>query len=113
MTQRLTHGRSLSVRIQGNHGIYRTRLRLGSRPSGDCTCPSDWSPCKHVRALEATWKANPESFLDLEAFLVGLSKKSSAELAKLIGRMALVAPESLSACGFEDFESEPDEAGFD
>src|SRR5437870_3504543 len=75
MTQRLRYRRGLSVRIAGNYGVYRTQCRIGHRSSGTCSCPSDGWPCKHVRALEATWKVNPSSFLDLEAILGGLSAK--------------------------------------
>ena len=94
------------MRIDGHYGVYTTRLRVGRRPEGQCTCPSDWSPCKHVRALEATWKLNPGSFLDLDDYLGRLATKSSGDLVKLIGRMAVAAPESLAACGFRDFEPE-------
>jgi uncharacterized Zn finger protein len=105
MTQRLKHGRELSARIEGYYGIYRTRLRLGQPSGGSCTCPSD-APCKHVRALRATWRANPRSFLDLDEFLQGLSNKSKDDLVGLIAEMAVAAPESLSACGFREFEPE-------
>ena len=58
-TQRLRDGRQLSARINGRYGVYRTRVRLSRQLDGDCTCPSDVQPCKHVRALRATWERNP------------------------------------------------------
>ncbi len=108
MSQRLKHGRRLSARIEGNYGVYRTRARLGRGGDGHCTCPSDWSPCKHVRALKATWEVNPTSFFDLDVFLGELSAKSKADLIKLIARVIAVAPEGLAACGFSEFEPERD-----
>lgn len=108
MSQRLKHGRRLSARIEGNYGVYWTRVQLGRVGDGHCTCPSDWWPCKHVRALKATWEVNPTSFLDLDVFLGELSAKSKADLIKLIARVIAAAPEGLSACGFKEFEPEPD-----
>jgi hypothetical protein len=112
MTQRLRYRRDLSVRIAGNYGVYRTQCRIGRGSSGTCSCPSEGWPCKHVRALEATWKDNPSSFLDLEGILGGLSAKPKAILLALIGRMAMLAPESLAACGIEGFEPEDPDSEF-
>jgi len=63
--------------------------------------------------LEATWKRNPTSFLNLEEILGKLSAQPKAELLTLIGRMAMLAPESLSACGFKEFEPEEPDNEFD
>jgi hypothetical protein len=109
MTHRLKCGQRLSVRIAGNYGVYATRLKLGRRPDSSCTCPSENWPCKHVRALEATWKLSPKSFVDVGAFLRELSTKPAADLVKLIGEMILVAPAALSACGFPGFDPPGDE----
>jgi uncharacterized Zn finger protein len=106
MTQRLRHGREWSARIDGNYGVYRTHVRLGRATDASCSCPSEGWPCKHVRALEATWKSNPASFFDLAQVLVDLAQKSKADLLKLIGKMAIVAPESLSACGVKAFQGD-------
>jgi hypothetical protein len=107
MTQRLRYGRDLSARIEGNYGVYRTQARTGRRLGGHCSCPSDWWPCKHVRAVGATWERNPESFLDLNQVLKKMAAKPKADLLRLIGKMAMTAPECLTACGFRDFR--PDE----
>ena len=105
MTQRLWFGKRLSARIAGNYGTYRTQVRLGDPDESSCTCPSEVWPCKHVRALEATWEQNPESFFDLETLLPTLLKQSKADLLAVIADMALTAPESLSVFGIPEFES--------
>jgi hypothetical protein len=111
MTQRVRHGRQISARVDGNYGVYRTQKRIGARGAGTCNCPSEDWPCKHLRALEATWKANPESFFDLRPFLVSLAAQSKADLIRAIGDVALQAPEALAAFGVTDFiEHDEDEA---
>lgn len=106
MTQRLRYDRDLSARIAGNYGTYRTRVRVGDRDSAHCTCPSDEWPCKHARALEATWNQNPESFFDLFELLKEFADRSQAELLDFIGQMAMVAPESLVVFGIDEFDAE-------
>jgi len=98
---------NLFARIQGNYGIYRTWARIGSngRDSG-CTCPSDWWPCKHVHALQQTWRENPGSFFDVDGFLKTLSSRPKAELIDSIGKLISRAPEGLSALGVKGFEDE-------
>lgn len=114
MTQRLRYKNDLSARIAGNYGTYRTRVRIGKTINVSCTCPSDEWPCKHARALEATWERNPASFTDLQVVLDGLANHSQANLLKLIAEMAMKAPESLVAMGFEDFDADQhDEEEFD
>ncbi len=101
MTQRLRYRRDLSVRISGSYGVYRTRITIGRGADGSCSCPSESWPCKHVRALEATWNSNPSSFFDLEALITGFGDRPKTELLDLIARMAMMAPESLQACGID------------
>ncbi len=112
MRRRLRFKGRLSVEIDGNFGLYRTEMRTGKKFDGSCTCPSEEWPCKHLRALKATWEKNPGSFLDLQALLNDLSTKSSDELAELIGQMAMLAPETLSLCGVEGFDDEDNEEQF-
>ena len=107
MQQRLRHGREISVGINGHYGVYRTRMRIGSIKTSSCTCPSELWPCKHVRALAATWKVNPDSFYNLEALLTELADESKPNLIKIISEMVCAAPECLAAFGVEEFE-EPD-----
>lgn len=113
MTQRLRFGKQLSARIAGNYGTYRTRLKLDARNGAECTCPSEIRPCKHVRALEATWDCHPASFVDLQDVLDGLANHSPANLLKLIAEMILAAPESLSALGYEAFGPEEQDNEYD
>jgi uncharacterized Zn finger protein len=114
MTHRVRFKRQLFARIQGSYGIYRTWVRLGRRDlDSGCTCPSDWRPCKHVRALEETWRANRRSFFDVDGFLATLAGRPKAELMEAIGRLIARAPEGLAALGvkgFDDAEPEDPEA---
>lgn len=99
MTQRLRFAQSLSVRIAGRYGDYRTRMRLTRKLDGDCTCPSDPWPCKHVRALRATWRTNPHSFFDVQAFLKRLDSVEKRELIETIGKIVLAFPQALGLLG--------------
>jgi hypothetical protein len=103
MTQRVRLGPQISARIDGSYGVYRTQKHTGLRGSGTCNCPSERWPCKHLRALEATWRANPTSFFDVQRFLDSLALHSKAELVRAIGDMALRAPEALAVFGVADF----------
>ncbi len=105
MTHRVRVGRRLFARVQGSYGTYRTWVRAGSRGlDSGCTCPSDWWPCKHVAALDRTWRANPRSFFDANRFLERLAGRPKAELVKTIGRLIARAPEGLAALGVKGFE---------
>jgi len=69
MTHRVHYRGQLAARIQGNYGIYYTQVCQVARGiESECSCPSDVRPCKHVRALRATWKENPESFSSFRTF---------------------------------------------
>jgi hypothetical protein len=109
MTKRLRFGRTVSAEIAGRYGDYRTRLQLTRKPNGDCTCPSDEWPCKHVRALHATWEMNPQSFLDVEAFLRGLDTRGKAELIETIGKIVVAFPQTLGLFGVAGFEESDDD----
>lgn len=114
MTHRVRFKLQLFARIQGSYGVYRTWVRLGRRDlDSGCTCPSEWRPCKHVRALEATWRVSRPSFFDVDRFLETLAGWPKAELVEAIGRLIARAPEGLAALGvkgFEDGEPEDPEA---
>lgn len=79
----------------------------------NCTCPSDWRPCKHVAALERTWSVNPRSFFDADGYLKTLADPPKAELVEAIGRLISRAPEELAALGVRGFEDEDLEAGLE
>lgn len=111
MTHRVRFKRQLFARIQGNYGIYRTWARMGRRGlDSGCTCPSELWPCKHVHALERTWRVNPRSFFDVDGFLTNLAGKPKSELVDAIGRLIARAPEGLAALGVKGFEDrEPED----
>ncbi|MEO8624417.1 MAG: SWIM zinc finger family protein [bacterium] len=111
MTKRLRFNRSVSAEIAGRYGDYRTRLRLTRKLDGDCTCPSDSWPCKHVRALRATWEANPDSFFDADAFLRTLQSVAKAELIETIGRIIVAFPQTLGLFDVAGFDETEDGVG--
>ncbi len=104
MTKRLRLGPNVSAEIAGRYGDYRTRLKLTRQLDGDCTCPSDDWPCKHVHALRATWNAHPDSFLDMEVFLRALDTREKAELIETIGRIVIAYPQTLGFFGVARFD---------
>jgi len=115
MTRRLRSGGSVSAQIAGRYGDYRTQVRLTRKLDGACTCPSDFWPCKHVRALRATWETNPDSFLDVQAFLRGLDARGKAELIETVGKIVLAFPQTLGLFGVAGFgetdDGDDDEIG--
>jgi len=106
MTHRVHYRRQLAARIQGSYGIYRTWLQLGRGTESECSCPSDWRPCKHVRALRLTWKENPDSFFNLQRFVKQLSTLSKADLLDAIAKMSMRSPKGLAAFGVAEFAEE-------
>lgn len=106
LTQRVRFGKQLFARIAGNYGVYRTQARQSKKVTGDCTCPSELWPCKHIHALRATWDANPKSFFDLDGWLKELSQQSKASLVEAIGKMVAQSPDLLSLFGVPGFEDE-------
>jgi len=111
MTQRLRDRRVLSARIHGRYGVYRTQVRLTRQLDGHCTCPSDVQPCKHVRALRATWRRNPDSFFDVRAFLRSLNGWGRTQLVETIGRIVAAFPPALGLFGVSGFDAEDAEEG--
>jgi hypothetical protein len=112
MTQRVRFGKSVSARIQGNFGAYRTEVTQSQVLEGECTCPSELWPCKHIHALRATWETNPRSFFDFDAWLVKLADEPQASLVEAIGNMVMANPGLLGVFGVPGFEDE-DEDGDD
>jgi hypothetical protein len=106
MTQRLRIGKQVSARIEGNFGIYRTRVTQSKKVEGDCSCPSELWPCKHIHALRATWEANPESFFDFDSWLKKLEDEPKASLVEAISNMVAANPGLLSVFGVPGFEVE-------
>lgn len=109
MMQRIRFGKQLSARILGNYGVYRTRTSQGKKVTGECTCPSEWRPCKHVHALRETWKINPHSFFDLDQFIAELFELPKGELIEAIEQMVVASPEMLQFFGVPGFENDSGE----
>lgn len=110
LTCRMRRGTKVSARIHGNYGVYHTIVAPdATRLKGDCTCPSEIVPCKHVHAVLETWKTNPQSFFDLDTWLKQISRQSKKELVASIEMMVLEAPELLGLFGVEGFESEDED----
>lgn len=99
MKHRLRIGDKLVVRIEGRSGRYKTEWDPKAR-RGHCSCPSDADPCKHVVALQQTWKLNPKSFIDLEASIrAWLAKKSPEDLYVFLERLMVESPTRLRDWG--------------
>ncbi len=109
MTQRMRCGKQISARIAGNFGAYRTVATRTKKVTGECTCPSEIWPCKHIHAVRATWEANPDSFFDLDDWLLELTGKTKAGLIEAIEQMVLLSPECLSEFGIPGFDVEEGE----
>jgi hypothetical protein len=114
MTQRMRHEKYVSAQVRGNFGAYRTTVDFKSKKvTGECTCPSELWPCKHVHALRATWDKNPESFFNLDEWLAELPKQSKESLVEAIRNMVLDSPNLLTVFGVPGFEEdEDDDAGY-
>ena len=106
MRMRIRDGRRLVVRVDGRYGFYRTELDLAAPNASSCSCPSEESPCKHVRALRKTWRVNPRSFLELESLLDVLSGRGRSALLDALRTIILTHPECLGALGVPGFESD-------
>jgi hypothetical protein len=109
MTQRVRFGMQISARIEGHFGAYRTQVTQSKKMTGECTCPSELWPCKHIHALRATWEANPNSFFDLDGWLKKLADEPKASLVEAIGNMVVASPGLLSVFGVPGFADEDDE----
>ena len=113
MRLRLKVGDKIACTIDGNYGTYRTQASLKrKRLVASCSCPSDFYPCKHVDALLKTYRINPRSFIDFDVDVMKgkrLAKMERPELLRLIRRMVLSSPLSLSVMGVRGFEVEDEE----
>jgi uncharacterized Zn finger protein len=105
LRQRMRVRQQISCVVDGNYGIYKTEVSLKNKKSFSCSCPSDDYPCKHVGALLRTYKNHPRSFLDLDALMKKrVAKLEKPELLKVIRKMILSSPSSLSSLGVKAFE---------
>ena len=103
MRMRIRDGRRLVVRIDGRYGFYRTELNLAAPKASSCSCPSEESPCKHVRALRKTWRVNPHSFLEIQSVLDVLSRRRRGAFLKALRTIIFAHPECLGALGIPGF----------
>jgi hypothetical protein len=111
MTQRVRYGKQVSARIAGNFGAYRTQVSQAQKVTGECKCPSEIWPCKHVYALRATWEKNPSSIFDLDGWLKKLAAEPKASLVEAIRNMVVAEPGLLNVFGvpgFEEIEEDDD-----
>ena len=109
MTHRVRFGSSVSAHIAGRYGDYRTEVRVTGEQEDSCTCPSDDWPCTHTRALRATWKANPDSFFDVDAFLRSFASVDRTELIETIRKIVIAFPQTLGLFGVTGFDEDGDE----
>lgn len=114
MTQRLRHEKYVSAQIRGNFGVYRATVDCKAKKmTGECSCPSELWPCKHLHALRATWVKNPKSFFNLDDWLTELPKQSKESLVEAIRNMVLDSPNLLTVFGVPGFdEDESEEADY-
>jgi uncharacterized Zn finger protein len=100
---------------EGLHRLLSISTPFDFTSDARCTCPSDWWPCKHVRALAATWETNPKSSFDLEQFLKEFSKRAAKDLLQALAQMMLAHPDCLGSLGVQQFavDSERDEESDD
>ncbi len=105
MVHRIKVGSIVAARIHGTLGTYRVQVDTKPKKGGDCTCPSEIQPCKHVEALRQTWKKKPGSFADVDELLaLALKGRTRADLVQMRRSMALASPSSLSALGAVGFD---------
>lgn len=112
LRQRVKVANTLSCAVDGNYGIYRTRVVLtpsGKGKNAVCTCPSEYWPCKHAHALVLTYQKCPDSFVDVDRLLTGLKQKGRDKLLRLIRDMVAASPACLKALGIKGFELEDEE----
>jgi hypothetical protein len=114
MTHRMRHEKCVSAQIRGNFGHYRTTVDIKTKTvTGECTCPSELWPCKHIHALRQTWDTNPDSFFNLDDWLAQLPKQPKASLVEAIRSMLVYSPNLLALFEIPGFEEvEDDEEGY-
>lgn len=112
LKRRIKVGNNISCTVHGNYGRYQTMVvleRSGKGKNAECTCPSEYWPCKHANALILTYRKYPDSFLDVNKLLTSLKRKGRADLLKLIQKMIEISPLCLRALGVKKFDQEEEE----
>jgi len=109
LSHRLRYKDQLSARVAGRYGTYRTSVKHGRPVHFDCTCPSEVWPCKHARALLATWHVSPHTFIDLESCVSAMSGYPKARLLDAIAQLIMLSPRVLTVFGIPGFETDENE----
>ena len=105
MLHRIKVGPIVAARIHGSLGAYKVQINTRTKRGGDCTCPSEIQPCKHVEAVRQTWKKKPGSFADIDEILAkALKGKTRPHLVQMMRSMVMANPSSLSALGVAGFD---------
>ena len=88
------------AKYQGNYGIYNIKIKLDKGKIGtySCSCPSDYSPCKHIAMIKEAidsrmvkmTKAPKEVTITVEELLKNVPHK---EMVDFIARQAKYDPE--------------------
>lgn len=99
LRKRIRAGKTITCRIDGNYGAYTTAITLGRGDQSTCTCLAEERPCKHIEALRRTYRANPASFVDLDALLDGLARRTKEEMIDIVRTMVVRAPEAVEGLG--------------
>ncbi len=99
LRRRRRTGDDLRGVVDGNYGTYHVGASLRAERASSCTCPCEFSPCKHVAALRETYEVNPRSFLDASAIERGVADLDHDEALELLARIARRFPVELIAAG--------------
>ncbi len=90
-------GATIKGRCRGSASEpYRVKATIDVHgfSQSECTCPVGASgTCKHVVALLLTWRARPDSFLEIKDLDVVLEGQTKAELIALIKRLLSFEPD--------------------
>lgn len=104
LQHRLKLGKVVSCTVLGNGGVYQTKAAVRGTKESECTCPYEGFPCKHIVALQQTYKGRPKTFHDVDAHLKERRKKTVDELLQDMRRMILASPSCLAGLGIPGFE---------
>ena len=102
---RLKWGKVVSCTVAGNGGEYRTRAALRGIKDSECSCPYEGFPCKHIVAVQQTYKARPKTFHDVDALLKKRRRKTADELLDDMRKMIRASPSGLAGLGVPGFEA--------
>ncbi len=105
---RIKVGKVISCAVAGNYGTYHTRANLKETWDASCSCPYDGGRCKHILALEETYRKKPRSFVDVDRFLQRLSRRPITEILGLMRDMMGAHPQALDVLKIKGFRYLPE-----